>query len=116
MISAKDFKKEVFRCAEEIAVKPKEVHLRDMNKKWASCSNKGRLSFSTSLLNEVPDFRNKVIVHELIHIKYPTHGKMFKTLFISYLRRQGIDCSLKDFNLSIGEENALNLAESVKNH
>lgn len=105
MISVHDFKKEVFRCAEEIAVKPKEVHLRNMNTKWASCSNKGRLSFSSSLLKEPQDFRTKVIVHELLHIKYPTHGKMFKTLFVSYLRRQGMDCSMKDFNLSSDEEN-----------
>jgi len=97
---ALDFKKEVFRWAEEISVKPKEVHLRKMNTKWASCSNKGRLTFAFSLLNEPPEVRTKVIIHELLHLKYPNHGKLFKTLFISHLRKQGIEYSLKDFNNS----------------
>ena len=101
MISIQDFKTEVVHWAEEIAVNPKEIHLRDMNRKWASCSSKGRLTFSSSLLNEPLEVRTKVIVHELLHLKYPQHGKMFKTLFISYLKKKGIECSLKDFNLTI---------------
>ncbi len=100
MISIQDFKLEVLHWAEEIEVNPKEIHLRSMSRKWASCSNKGRLTFSTTLLNEPTEVRAKVIVHELLHLKYPNHGKMFKTLFISYLKKKGIDCSLNDFNLT----------------
>lgn len=99
MISVFEFKKEVFHWAEEIAVTPKEVHLRNMNRKWASCSSKGRLSFSSLLLDEPSEVRTKVIVHELLHLKYPNHGKMFKSMFVSYLCKHGIDCSLKEFNL-----------------
>jgi hypothetical protein len=40
--------------------------------------------------------RSKVIVHELLHIKYPNHGKMFKTLYKSYLNKVGINCSIND--------------------
>jgi predicted metal-dependent hydrolase len=101
MISIQDFKSEVLRWAEDIDVRPKEIHLRNMSRKWASCSRKGRLTFSSSLLYEPLEVRTKVIVHELLHLKYPSHGKMFKTLFVSYLRKQGIDASLKDFNLRV---------------
>lgn len=96
-IEISDFKNEVAHWSKEIGVIPKEVHVRYMKNKWASCSSAGRLTFSHELLNEPPEVRSKAVVHELLHIKYPNHGKMFKTLFVSYLRRQGIDCSMKDF-------------------
>jgi predicted metal-dependent hydrolase len=101
MISVVEFKTEVLRWAEEIEVRPREIHLRNMSRKWASCSSKGRLTFSSFLLSEPLEVRTKVIVHELLHLKYPHHGKMFKTLFMSYLKKKGIECSLSDFNLTI---------------
>jgi predicted metal-dependent hydrolase len=96
MVSASEFKKEVSSWAQTLNVTPKEVHLRDINRKWASCSSKGRLTFSYSLLNEESETRSRVIVHELLHLKYPNHGKMFKTLYNSYLKKAGINCSFDD--------------------
>lgn len=96
MIPIPDFKREVMHWAEAIQVTPKEIHVRAMNKKWASCSNKGRLTFSYALLNEPKENRTKAIVHELLHMKYPNHGKMFKTLFKSHLNKVGINCSIND--------------------
>lgn len=101
MISVSDLKKEVAEWAEEIGVSPKEIHVRTMNRKWASCSSKGRLTFSYELLNKAVDIRAKVIVHELLHMKYFHHGKIFKTLFISYLSKKGITCSIEDIEKSI---------------
>ena len=34
-----------------------------------------------------PGIDSKAILHELLHLKYPNHGKMFKALFKAYLRR-----------------------------
>ena len=96
MMPIPDFKREVMHWAEEIQVTPKEIHVRAMNTKWASCSNKGRLTFSYALLNEPNETRTKAIVHELLHMKYPNHGKMFKTLFKSHLNKAGINCSIND--------------------
>ncbi len=96
MIPVPDFKKEVTEWAEEIQVNPKEIHVRAMSHKWASCSSKGRLTFSYALLNEPKENRSKAIVHELLHLKYPNHGKMFQAMFISYLNKKGINCSLKE--------------------
>lgn len=86
MISKDEFKKQVFNLADKIEVEPREVHIRKMKKKWASCSAKGRLTFDTSLLNESTEKRLKIIIHELLHLKYPTHGKMFKRLLDTYLK------------------------------
>lgn len=91
MIPKQDFKNEVWNWAEHIGVKPKEIHIRQMTKKWASCSSKGRLSFSYALLNKEYEKRAKVIVHELLHLKYPSHNKMFNSMLIALLAKEGID-------------------------
>jgi len=88
MIDVSQLKEEVWRWAEKIGVSPKEVHVRKMRRKWASCSSKGRLTFSYDLLAQPEDFRDYVIVHELLHLRYPNHGKMFKTLLKMYLKSQ----------------------------
>lgn len=85
-----DFKKEVLGWADEMKLEPNEIHIRGMTRKWASCSSRGRLTFSFELLNKTDNFRAKVIVHELLHLKYPNHGKMFTSLLTAYLSRRGI--------------------------
>ncbi len=96
MVSADEFKKEVSDWAKTLDVTPKEVHMRDISNKWASCSSKCRLTFSYKLLNESTETRSKVIVHELLHLKYPNHGKMFKSLYKTHLSKAGINCSIND--------------------
>ena len=73
-------KDEVYRWAERIGMEPKEVHVRRMTRKWASCSSSGRITFNTDLLRQPMAFRSEVIVHELLHLKVPNHGKLFRSL------------------------------------
>lgn len=80
------FKNRVNDWAEKIRVAPKEIHIRPMNKKWASCSSKGRLSFNEELLQEPQSKQDEVIVHELLHLRYPNHGKMFFRMLEKYLK------------------------------
>ncbi len=84
-VLAEVFKSEVNVLAKKVGVEPKEVHLRPMKRKWASCSSKGRLTFNTDLLGEPAAFRREVIVHELLHLKLPNHGKVFRSLLRAYL-------------------------------
>lgn len=56
-----------------------------MSRKWASCSPAGRLSFNRALLSEPRAFQEVVIVHELLHLRVPNHGKLFKSLMHAYL-------------------------------
>jgi predicted metal-dependent hydrolase len=79
------FKAEVGAWAKRIGVEPTEVHLRPMRRKWASCSSNGRLTFNTDLLGEPASFKREVIVHELLHMKIPNHGKVFKALLKAYV-------------------------------
>lgn len=56
-----------------------------MRRKWASCSSRGRLTFDRELLKKPARFRAEVIVHELLHLKVPNHGKLFRALLRAYL-------------------------------
>jgi predicted metal-dependent hydrolase len=56
-----------------------------MRRKWASCSSNGRFTFNTDLLSESATFRRVVIVHELLHLEVPNHGKVFRSLLMTYL-------------------------------
>ena len=56
-----------------------------MKRKWASCSSKGRLTFSPEPLRQPAAFRREAIVHELLHLKVPNHGPLFRSLLRAYL-------------------------------
>jgi hypothetical protein len=90
MMMVAEFKNEVLDWANEIGVNPKEIHIREMKRKWASCSSKGRLTFSFELLEKSFEERANAIVHELLHLKYPNHGEMFNALLKTHLSKKGI--------------------------
>jgi predicted metal-dependent hydrolase len=79
------FRAEVAAWAKRIGVEPKEVHVRTMTKKWGSCSTNGRVTFNDELLAQPAAFRRRVIVEELLHLKVPNHGKLFRALLRAYL-------------------------------
>ncbi|ADW22184.1 MULTISPECIES: M48 family metallopeptidase [Thermus] len=81
------FRAEVEAWARRLGVNPREIHIRPMKRKWASCSSRGRLTFSTDLLHQPAEFRREVIVHELLHLKLPNHGRLFKALLKAYLKQ-----------------------------
>lgn len=81
------FRADVSRWAERINVTPRRVQVQRMTRKWASCSPAGTLTFSLDLLREPADFRDYVIVHELLHLLIPNHGKVFRGLLRAYLHQ-----------------------------
>lgn len=85
------FKAEVRAWARRIGVEPKEIHIRPMKHKWASCSSKGRLTFDAGLLRQLARFRAEVIVHELLHLKVPNHGRLFRALMKAHLAQDRED-------------------------
>jgi predicted metal-dependent hydrolase len=56
-----------------------------MKRKWASCSSRGRLTFDADLLRQPAERRAEVIVHELLHLRVPNHGPLFRALLRAYL-------------------------------
>lgn len=80
-----DLKSVVWQWAALIGVKVREIHLRPMRRKWASISTNGRLTLNTDLLNLPETLTEYVIVHELVHLLVPNHGKLFKGYMSAYL-------------------------------
>ena len=68
-----------------LKVAPTQVRMQKMKNKWASCSAKKWVSFSEDLLKEHTDFQQYVIVHELLHLRVPNHGKLFRSLLSLYV-------------------------------
>ena len=85
IVPAEVFRGEVRAWAMRVGVEPKEVRLRSMKRKWASCSSSGRLTFCKDLLAQPARFRAEVILHELLHLKLPNHGRLFRALLRAYL-------------------------------
>lgn len=82
------FLQSVADWAARLKVRPREIHLRPMSRKWASCSTSGRVTFSYALLQQPRAFRDEVIVHELLHLRLPNHGRLFKRLLV--LHQSGV--------------------------
>lgn len=71
--------------ATRIGVRSPLVHLRTMKRKWASMSTVGRLTLDTHLVRLPKDLGEFVIVHELVHLLAPNHGRVFKSFMLAYL-------------------------------
>lgn len=79
------FLAEVAAWAKRIGVRPREVHVRPMTRKWGSCSTSGRVTFNAELLRQPAAFRMRVIAEELLHLKVPNHGKLFRALLKAHV-------------------------------
>ncbi len=81
------FRRRVQSWALVIRVKPRQIRIQAMRRKWASCATRGTVSFSRDLLARTHVFQNRVIVHELVHLRVPNHGRLFKRLVKAFLAR-----------------------------
>ncbi len=85
VIAPVDLKGAAREWAERLGVPVREIHFRGMQRKWASISTNGRLTLNTDLLNLPATLSEFVIVHELVHLLVPNHGRLFKSFMCAYL-------------------------------
>ena len=64
----------------KLRVGPRIVRVQRMTRKWGSCSRKGIVTLADDLADQQPTFQDFVIAHELLHLRIPNHGKVFKAL------------------------------------
>ena len=83
--SSEALKNRVRRWSERIGVAVNQVHIRPMTTKWASCSTTGRVTLADDVLSLNRKLQDYVIVHELLHLRVPNHGKLWKTLMRVYV-------------------------------
>lgn len=83
--NAEEMRWAVRHWATRIGVKIAQVHIREMKQKWASISTKGRITLDANLVGIPKRLGEFVIVHELVHLLAPNHGKVFKSFLLAYL-------------------------------
>lgn len=76
----------------KLRVNPKVVRIQDMRRKWGSCSSGGTVTLASDLVDQGRRFQDYVIAHELLHLRIPTHGRLFKALLNAYVPgRRGLN-------------------------
>ena len=85
MVSKEEFKEEVLEISKKIHAKPKQIRVRSMKSKVGSCSPGKIITFNSSVLSLDENFRREAIIHELLHLRYKDHGKLFKVVLRTYL-------------------------------
>ena len=63
--------------SERIGLNYSELRLRDMRSRWGSCGPDGRISLSVRLVMAPPEVFRYVVIHELCHIRWRSHGPRF---------------------------------------
>jgi predicted metal-dependent hydrolase len=78
-------KRRVDAWAVKLRVMPRLVRVQRMIRKWGSCSTAGTVTLAVDLDEESEGFQDFVIVHELLHLKVPNHGRLFKALMTAHV-------------------------------
>lgn len=53
--------------------------------KWGSCSAAGTVTLADDLALQPGKFQDFVIAHELLHLRVPKHGRVFKALMTAHV-------------------------------
>ena len=80
MSQASRLKHRLDHWACRLRLAPRLVRVQRMTSKWGSCSDSGIISLAVDLADQDDSFQDFVIVHELLHLKVPNHGRLFKAL------------------------------------
>ena len=75
----------VERWALKLKVKPRRVRVQKMTRKWGSSSTAGTITLAADLVDESDGFQDFVVAHELIHLRVPNHGRLFKALMTAHV-------------------------------
>lgn len=82
---AGDLKRRALAWALRLKVNPRVIRMQDMRSKWGSCSSAGTVTLAYELLDQDERFQDFVIVHELLHLRFHSHGRMFKALMSAHV-------------------------------
>lgn len=82
---AQDLRRRALAWAVKLKVNPRVVRVQEMRRKWGSCSSAGTVTLAADLLDQDEPFQDYVIVHELLHLRYANHGRMFKALMSAHV-------------------------------
>ena len=64
--------------------KPTALVIRTMKRQWGSCSTKNKITLNSELIKLDEKYIKYVITHELCHLQYHNHGKLFYKLLSEF--------------------------------
>lgn len=85
LFPAQELKRRTLGWATRLRVNPKVIRVQEMRRKWGSCSSAGTITLASDLAAQDPRFQDYVIVHELLHLRLSTHGRVFKALMSAHV-------------------------------
>lgn len=80
-----DLKRRALAWAVKLRVNPRVIRVQRMTRKWGSCSSAGTVTLAADLLGKEARFQDFVMVHELLHLRMPRHGRLFKALMTAHV-------------------------------
>jgi len=66
--------------ATKIRVNPSRIVITELTNKWGSCAPDGVIALAQDLVDMPEQFQDYVVVHELLHLRYRSHGKAFSAM------------------------------------
>ena len=75
----------VAHWARQLGVQPAGVRVTGAQKRFGSCSGKGRLCFSYMLMRYPEAAVDYVVLHEVAHLRHLNHGKAFYALIDQHM-------------------------------
>jgi predicted metal-dependent hydrolase len=82
---ADELRRRTHAWALKLRLNPKVVRVQQMRHKWGSCTSMGTITLASDLADQESRFQDFVIVHELLHLRYSSHGRVFKALLNAYV-------------------------------
>lgn len=82
---ADELRRRTHAWAVKLRVNPRVVRVQEMRRKWGSCTSRGTITLAADLAEQNSKFQDFVIVHELLHLRYASHGRVFKALLNAYV-------------------------------
>jgi predicted metal-dependent hydrolase len=80
-----ELKRRTMAWAVQLKVNPQNVRIVPMKEKWGSCTTSGEVTLAEDLAQMEERFQDYVIVHELLHLRARTHGRLFKALMSAHI-------------------------------
>lgn len=71
--------------SKRLKVEARIIRVQRMTRKWGSCSTTGVITIAEDLIEQEPGFQDFVIAHELLHLRVPSHGRLFKALMTAHV-------------------------------
>jgi predicted metal-dependent hydrolase len=80
-----ELRRRAMAWAVKLRVNPKVIRVQEMHSKWGSCSSRGVVTLASDLAEQDVRFQDFVIAHEMLHLKVPSHGRLFKALMSAHV-------------------------------